>query len=81
MNMMCEELLKALIDYQARNGSNPDILKMNPSYFRAFLVQMGYTEWLLKKKEMERALFGINVELTDSVSKFEMRKMKKLAES
>lgn len=48
--MLNEELLEALIKYRKFNGKNPDILQVNPRYFRSLLEELNYPEWLIKKK-------------------------------
>ncbi|PEN77321.1 hypothetical protein CN553_31290 [Bacillus cereus] len=72
--MLNEELLEALIKYQRFNGEKPDILQVNPQYFRSLLEELNYPEWLIKKKETEtkKSVLGVAVELTDEVEKFEL---------
>ncbi|HDX9660874.1 TPA: hypothetical protein ROY05_005625 [Bacillus toyonensis] len=76
--MLNEALLEALIKYRRFNGKNPDILQVNPKYFRNLLEELNYPEWLIKKKETETetkiktSLLGVAVELTDAVEKFEL---------
>ncbi|CCW08351.1 Phage protein [Bacillus sp. GeD10] len=47
------------------------------------LEDLAYPEWLIRKKQKakEHELLGIKVELTDQIEKFEMRIVKKMAES
>ncbi|TKH18378.1 hypothetical protein FC697_21260 [Bacillus wiedmannii] len=77
--MVCEELLGALTDYQLRHGSNPDVLKVNPDYYKMLLEQLAYPEWLIQRKEnvINRTLLGITIEITDKIDKFELSKVKK----
>jgi len=72
--MLNEELLEAFLNYRRNTGENPDRLRMNPIYFRNLLEEMDYPEWIIKKKEAEKKknIFGVPVELTDVVEKFEM---------
>ncbi|MED2983188.1 hypothetical protein P4311_17465 [Bacillus thuringiensis] len=76
--MVCEELLRAIRDYQMRHGRNPDVLQMNSDYYRMLLEQLAYPEWLVQRKEnaRNRTLLGITVEITDKIDKFEMSKEK-----
>ncbi|HDR7413692.1 TPA: hypothetical protein QCX14_003820, partial [Bacillus toyonensis] len=55
-------------------GRNPDVLKLNPTYFRNILEELNYPQWIIKKKmtEMKKSIFGVSVELTDAVEKFEL---------
>ncbi|MBK5428553.1 MULTISPECIES: hypothetical protein [Bacillus] len=74
--MLNEELLEALIKYRRMKGKNPDILQVNPAYFRNLLEELNYPEWIIKKKEIEAekktSLFGVAAKLTDEVGKFEL---------
>ncbi|OLR27707.1 hypothetical protein [Bacillus cereus] len=72
--MLNEELLEAFSNYRRNTGKTPDRLRMNPIYFRNLLEELDYPEWIIKKKEVEkkRNVFGVPVELTDVVEKFEM---------
>lgn len=64
-------------------GQKPDLLRINPNYYRLVLEDLAYPEWLIRKKETikEHDLLGIRIEITDQIEKFEMRIAKKLAES
>ncbi|MBC6972981.1 hypothetical protein H9I32_11500 [Bacillus sp. Xin] len=81
--MVCEELLGELVKYQMRQKGNPDVLRVNPNYYRMLLEQLAYPEWLIKRKmnTVNQTLLGINVEITGQIKKFELQKNKKLAES
>ncbi|MGE7886677.1 hypothetical protein ACQKN7_04500 [Bacillus cereus] len=72
--MLNEELLEVIIRYKRNTGKNPDVLKLNPTYFRNILEELNYPEWIIKKKmtEMKKSIFGVPVELTDAVEKFEL---------
>ena len=72
--MLNEELLEAIIRYKRNSGKNPHVLKLNPTYFRNILEELNYPEWIIKKKmsEMKKSIFGVPVELTDAVEKFEL---------
>ncbi|HDR8243860.1 hypothetical protein CON17_11895 [Bacillus thuringiensis] len=72
--MLNEELLEVIIRYKRNTGRNPDMLKLNPIYFRNILEELNYPEWVIKKKmtEMKKSIFGVPVELTDAVEKFEL---------
>ncbi|MED2984210.1 hypothetical protein P4311_22760 [Bacillus thuringiensis] len=72
--MLNEELLEAIIKYRRSTGRNPDMLKLNSIYFRNILEELNYPEWIIKKKmaEMKKSIFGVPVELTDAVGKFEL---------
>ncbi|MGQ0422953.1 hypothetical protein ACT4US_35330 [Bacillus sp. HC-Mk] len=50
------------------------MLKLNPTYFRTILEELNYPEWIIKKKmtEMKKSIFGVPVEVTDAVEKFEL---------
>ncbi|HDR7560480.1 TPA: hypothetical protein QCX44_003373, partial [Bacillus mobilis] len=50
------------------------MLKLNPNYFRNILEELNYPHWIIKKKmtEMKKSIFGVPVELTDAVEKFEL---------
>lgn len=80
--MMCEELLQALVQYQMQQGKNPNIVRLNPDYYRVILEQLAYPEWLIQKKlrNLEQIFLGIQVELTHEVTTFEMKRVKKGAE-
>ena len=52
--MLNEELLEALIKYRKFNGKNPDILQVNPRYFRSLLEELNYPEWLIKRKKQKQ---------------------------
>ncbi|MGE1105898.1 hypothetical protein ACQJ2X_07595 [Bacillus wiedmannii] len=72
--MLNEELLEAIIKYKRNTGRNPNMLKLNPTYFRSILEELNYPEWIIKKKmtEMKKSIFGVPVELTDEVKEFEI---------
>ncbi|ASZ65876.1 phage protein [Bacillus cereus BAG1X2-3] len=72
--MLNEELLEVIIRYKRNTGRNPDVLKLNPTYFRNILEELNYPQWIIKKKmtEMKKSIFGVSVELTDAVGKFEL---------
>ncbi|MBG9828102.1 hypothetical protein [Bacillus wiedmannii] len=72
--MLNEELLEVIIKYKRNTGRNPDMLKLNPTYFRTILEELNYPEWIIKKKmtEMKKSIFGVPVEVTDAVEKFEL---------
>ncbi|HGG0587146.1 hypothetical protein [Bacillus cereus] len=72
--MLNEELLEAIIKYKRETGRNPNMLKLNPTYFRSILEELNYPEWIIKKKitEMKKSIFGVPVELTDEVKEFEI---------
>ncbi|RAN74612.1 hypothetical protein [Bacillus sp. SRB_331] len=72
--MLNEELLGALVKYRRNKGRNPDMLKLNPTYFKNLLEELNYPEWIIQKKEteMKKSILGVPVELTDAVKKFEM---------
>ncbi|MGE6594837.1 hypothetical protein [Bacillus proteolyticus] len=72
--MLNEELLEVIIKYKRNTGRNPDMLKLNPIYYRNMLEELNYPEWIIKKKmtEMKKSIFGVPVELTDAVEKFEL---------
>ncbi|PEI50712.1 hypothetical protein [Bacillus toyonensis] len=72
--MLNEELLEVIIKYKRNTGRNPDMLKLNPNYFRNTLEELNYPHWIIKKKmtEMKKSIFGVPVELTDAVEKFEL---------
>ncbi|OUB37586.1 hypothetical protein BK708_01460 [Bacillus thuringiensis serovar yunnanensis] len=81
--MMCEKLLEALVQYRMQQGRSPDILRLNPDYYRMILEQMDYPDWVIKRKlrNLEQTFLGIQVELVHEVKMFEMRRIKKVAES
>ncbi|MCR6846790.1 hypothetical protein [Bacillus sp. IBL03825] len=72
--MLNEELLEVIIRYKRNTGRNPDVLKLNPTYFRNILEELNYPQWFIKKKmtEMKKSIFGVSVELTNAVEKFEL---------
>lgn len=72
--MLNEELLEVIIKYKRNTGRSPDMLKLNPTYFRNILEELNYPQWIIKKKmtEMKKSIFGVPVELTDAVEKFEL---------
>ncbi|HDX9648827.1 TPA: hypothetical protein ROY02_005212 [Bacillus cereus] len=72
--MLNEELLEVIIRYKRNTGRNPDVLKLNPTYFRNILEELNYPQWIIKKKmtEMKKSIFGVSVELTDAVEKVEL---------
>ncbi|PHG66543.1 hypothetical protein [Bacillus toyonensis] len=72
--MLNENLLEALVKYRRTKGENPDMLKLNPIYFRKLLEELNYPEWVIKKKEagLKKSILGVPVELIDTVKKFEM---------
>ena len=77
--MVCEELLCELVEYKMLQGEKPDLLRINPNYYRMILEDLAYPEWLIRKKEKmkEHELLGIRIELTNQIEKFEMRIVKK----
>ncbi|HDR4948092.1 TPA: hypothetical protein QCR51_004659 [Bacillus cereus] len=81
--MVCEELLCELVEFKILQGEKPNLLRINPNYYRMILEDLAYPEWLIRKKQKtkEHELLGIKVELTDQIEKFEMRIVKKMAES
>ncbi|MEB4818178.1 hypothetical protein [Bacillus thuringiensis] len=81
--MACEELLCELVEYKMLQGEKPNLLRINPNYYRMILEDLAYPEWLIRKKqkEKEHELLGIRVQITEQIEKFEMRIVKKLAES
>ncbi|MEN1934212.1 hypothetical protein AAIE21_01085 [Paenibacillus sp. 102] len=81
--MVCEELLGELVKCQMHQKGNPDVLRVNPDYYRMLLEQLAYPEWLIKRKmnTVNQTLLGINVEITGEIKRFELQKYKKLAES
>ncbi|AHA75566.1 MULTISPECIES: hypothetical protein [Bacillus] len=72
--MLNEELLEVIIKYKRNTGRNPDMLKLNPTHFRNILEELNYPHWIIKKKmtEMKKSIFGVPVEVTDAVEKFEL---------
>ncbi|PGA91035.1 hypothetical protein [Bacillus toyonensis] len=72
--MLNEELLEVIIKYKRNTGRNPDMLKLHPTYFRTILEELNYLERIIKKKmiEMKKSIFGVPLELTDAVEKFEL---------
>ncbi|MED2761597.1 hypothetical protein P4283_05805 [Bacillus thuringiensis] len=72
--MLNEELLEVIIRYKRNTGRNPNMLKLDPTYFRSILEELNYPEWIIKKKmtEMKKSIFGVPVTLTDEVEKFEI---------
>ena len=72
--MLNEELLEAIIEYKRETGRNPNMLKLNPTYFRSILEELNYPHWIIKKKitEMKKSIFGVPVDLTDEVKEFEI---------
>ncbi|HDX9609122.1 hypothetical protein COM21_12225 [Bacillus toyonensis] len=72
--MLNEELLEVIIKYKRNTGRNPYMLKLNPTYFRNILEELNYPQWIIKKKmtEMKKSIFGVPVELTGAVEKFEL---------
>ncbi|HDR6244508.1 TPA: hypothetical protein QCU24_002229 [Bacillus cereus] len=72
--MLNEELLEVIIRYKRNTGRNPNMLKLNPTYFRSILEELNYPEWIIKKKmtEMKKSIFGVPVVLTDEVEKFKI---------
>ncbi|MBZ8126070.1 hypothetical protein [Bacillus thuringiensis] len=81
--MACEELLCELVEYKMLQGEKPNLLRINPNYYRMILEDLAYPEWLIRKKQKakEHELLGIRVQITEQIEKFEMRIVKKLAES
>ncbi|HHT7228402.1 TPA: hypothetical protein ACTZ5W_005771 [Bacillus cereus] len=81
--MICEELLCELAEYKMLQGENPDLLRINPNYYRIVLEELAYPEWLVrtKVKVKEWELLGIRIEITDQIEKFEMKRVKNVAES
>lgn len=51
--MLNEELLEVIIKYKRNTGRNPDMLKLNPTYFRDILEELNYPHWIIKKKMTE----------------------------
>ncbi|AKR08533.1 MULTISPECIES: hypothetical protein [Bacillus cereus group] len=72
--MLNEELLEAIIKYKRNTGRNPNMLQLNPTYFRSILEELNYPEWIIEKKmtEMKKSIFGVPVELIDEIEKFEI---------
>ncbi|CUB54527.1 hypothetical protein BN2127_JRS10_02807 [Bacillus subtilis] len=72
--MLNEELLEAIIKYKRNIGRNPNMLKLNPNYFRSILEELNYPEWIIEKKmtEMKKSIFGVPVELINEVEEFEI---------
>ncbi|AUB61599.1 hypothetical protein CSW12_00255 [Bacillus cereus] len=81
--MVCEKLLQALVQFQMQQGEKPDTLRLNQDYYRTVLEQLAYPDWLIEKKitNSEQTFLGVKVELTSDVEMFEMRRVKKMAES
>ncbi|MBX0352974.1 hypothetical protein ACW4EZ_21570 [Bacillus toyonensis] len=81
--MVCEELLCELVEYQMLQGEKPNLLRINPNYYRMILEDLAYPEWLIRKKQKVKYhdLLGIRIEITDQIEKFEMRIVKEVAES
>ncbi|MEH7755170.1 hypothetical protein V7457_29475 [Bacillus toyonensis] len=81
--MVCEELLCELVEYQMLQGEKPNLLRINPNYYRMILEDLAYPEWLIRKKQKvkDHGLLGIRLEITDQIEKFEMRIVKEVAES
>ncbi|MGG0086152.1 hypothetical protein ABEY08_30825 [Bacillus anthracis] len=54
-------------------GKMPNKLKVNPVHFKNLLEELGYSEWMIKKKEKEmtKNLLGVPIELTEEVQRFE----------
>ncbi|MGR5995458.1 hypothetical protein ACT7C9_24970 [Bacillus cereus] len=44
----------------------PDKLRVNPIHFKNLLEELGYSEWMIKKKEKrnDKNLLGVPIELT-----------------
>ncbi|MEK4418434.1 hypothetical protein LW858_29825 (plasmid) [Bacillus cereus] len=72
--MFNEKLLEALNRYQRREGKNPDIIKVHPTYYNNVLKELNYPEWLIQKKEMEqkKSLFGVKAIFTNDIETFEL---------
>ncbi|PFS71200.1 hypothetical protein COK56_29685 [Bacillus cereus] len=72
--MLNEELLEAIIKYKRNTGRNPNMLQLNPTYFRSILEELNYPEWIIEKKmtEMKKSIFGVPVELIDEIETFEI---------
>ena len=51
--MLNEELLEVIIKYKRNTGRSPDMLKLNPTYFRNILEELNYPQWIIKKKMTE----------------------------
>ncbi|MBJ8100947.1 hypothetical protein JDS98_23085 [Bacillus cereus group sp. N11] len=81
--MVCEELLCELVEYQMLQGEKPNLLRINPNYYRMILEDLAYPKWLIRKKQKvkDHGLLGIRIEITDQIEKFEMRIVKEVAES
>ncbi|PEL96948.1 hypothetical protein CN602_25320 [Bacillus cereus] len=72
--MLNEKLLEALNRYHRREGRNPDVVKVNPTYYTNVMKELNYPEWIIQKKEMEqkKSLFGLRAILTNDVETFEL---------
>lgn len=81
--MICEKLLQAVIQYQLQQGERPNILRINQDCYRTILEQLAYPDWLIENKinNLDQTFLGIQVELTNEIEMFEVRKIKKVAES
>ncbi|MGG0321855.1 hypothetical protein [Bacillus mycoides] len=81
--MICEELLCELAEYKMLQGETPDLLRINPNYYRMVLEELAYPEWLVRRKVKvkEWELLGIRIKITDQIEKFEMSRVKNEAES
>ncbi|PEF61129.1 hypothetical protein [Bacillus cereus] len=77
--MICEELLCELAEYKMVQGDKPDLLRINPNYYRMVLEELAYPEWLIREKEkvQEPNLLGIRIEITDQIEKFDLSMVKK----
>ncbi|MGR6001733.1 hypothetical protein ACT7C7_29655 [Bacillus cereus] len=76
--MICEELLCELAEYKLLQGEKPELLRINPNYYRMILEELAYPEWLIRKKEKRKEcdLLGIRIEITDQIEKFEIKMVK-----
>ncbi|PEA88308.1 hypothetical protein [Bacillus thuringiensis] len=81
--MICEKLLQAVIQYQLQQGERPNILRINQGCYRTILEQLAYPDWLIENKinNLDQTFLRIQVELTNEIEMFEVRKIKKVAES
>ncbi|PGC81009.1 hypothetical protein [Bacillus toyonensis] len=72
--MLNETLLAALNRYHRREGRNPDVIKVHPTYYKNVLKELNYPEWVIQKKEAEQKkhLFGVRALLTNDVKTFEL---------
>ncbi|MED2764122.1 hypothetical protein P4283_18965 [Bacillus thuringiensis] len=52
--MLNKELLEALFKYRRIEGRQPNIVRVNPIYFRNLLEELNYPDWLIKKKRLKQ---------------------------